>query len=355
MSAQAAPTATVDAAHTLATPDVAILRARLEAAGIQLPQAETVLVDLAGDPPLGASLRTIAVEEAERVVAGAGAAFVAAAARRVVIAVRDAASQQAIAQAAARLGAVAIEVERVPEVWPTVGIDRDLGCHYPVILDGEALLDLEAAAYAHERAPRRVTVVGHVARPGVIAMQHRAAPESVEALVLRAGGATVDADAWVALDGGAYGGVIANRESAPRSPIVLVLPADHALVLRARVTLSEHLVRAASACEGCRACTEACPVFLDGGALEPHAVVLSLALGAEASGAIAEASSCVACGVCNAACPGGLSPAALVTDVRARLSVAEPTPSPKPRGEPHPDRAGRRTSLDLLVLRAGLA
>ncbi len=323
---------------------------RLAAAGVVVPRAESVVVDFASDPPLSRSLSTTAIEEAARIVEGAGAAMLASRARRSVIAVRDAAAHKAIASALKAAGAKTLTVTRAPDVWPTVGLDRDLDCKYAWILDGERLLDVEAAALGRSRAARRVTVAGHVAKPGVFALQQE---RTVEELVAAAGGATVEADAWVALDGGAYGGAIADREATVRSALLLVVPASHHLIARARLPIADHLRRAASACEGCRACTEACPVALDGIALQPHGIVASLVVGTDRGTGSAAAAACVGCGVCDAACPGGLSPSVLMGALRARLGT-EGLSDVRKRGEPHPDRAGRRMSLELLVMRAGL-
>ena len=129
-----------------------VLRERLGRAGFATPRAETVVIDLAGDPPLGRSAIAIAVEEAERVVAGAGAALVVARAGRAIVAVRTVAAERAVRDACERLGGTegrsAIEVIRMPPLWPSLGLAWDLGLDpaWTWVLDGEALLDLESAA-----------------------------------------------------------------------------------------------------------------------------------------------------------------------------------------------------------------
>lgn len=322
--------------------------ARLVAAGIAVPRAEAVLVDFANDPPLGKSASTIAVEEGERIVAGLGAAMLASRARRGRIAVREPLAKRSLDLLFAALEAKHIEVVRVPERWPSVGLDRDLGVRHAWVLDGERLLDVAAAALGRPRAPRRITVAGEVARPGVYPHD---APIRIDELVARAGGATVPADGWVALDGGAYGGALADREEPAAHSLVLVLAAAHPLVARARLSVAEQLRRAASACEGCRACTDARPVFLDGTALEPHALVAALSANDDPGNKSAFAAACIGCAVCTAACPAGLAPSVLVAAVKKYIPPFLPA---LPRGEPHPDREGRRTSIGLLLLRAGL-
>ncbi len=116
--------------------------------------------------------------------------------------------------------------------------------------------------------------------------------------------------------------------------------------------VAEQLRRAASACEGCRLCTEACPVALVGGELAPHEVMWTLSTSRDDGTRLARAIDCVGCGVCDAACPSGLSPLAMVRAVGERLPEGV---APAPRGEPHPDRDARRMSIELLLLRAGFA
>ncbi len=360
------------------------LRERLAAAGIAAPsRAEAVVIDLAGDPPLGASERTIAEEEADRIVAALGAAMVAARAKQGVIAVRDREAETALSRSLAlrkdeghsfvssprpsharsttpqrRNEGVspqtvemvatpeppeASRVVRVPAVWPSVGIDRDLGIDGAWVLDGERALDLDAAAFHRERAPRRLTVTGAVRRPGVLRGRF-----TVEEALAAAGG--TDELAWAALDGGLLGGRLADPEAPVRSSLLVVLPAAHPHVARARVSLTDWLRRASSACEGCRLCSDACPVALDGVGLLPHEVIWTLVSRRDDATRLAAAAACAGCGVCDSACPSSLSPWALVDAVKARLPTDVTRPA---RGDVHPEREGRRMGVDLLLLRLG--
>jgi electron transport complex protein RnfC len=309
---------------------------------------EAVVIDLACDPPLSESARDIALTEGPAIVRALGAAMVAARAKRGVVAVRDAASEKSIQAALATAAGDDVKgarVARVADVWPTTGIERDVGCPDALVLDGEAALDLDSASFGTPRGAKRITVAGEVARPSVI----RGAA-TVEEAVAAAGGATVNA--WVALDGGLLGGRAADREDRPRSSLLMVLPAASPHVARARVSLGDWLRRAASACEGCRVCSEVCPVALDGRALAPHEILWTLVAGRDDGTRLAGAAACVGCGVCDVACPAAISPAALVGAVRERLP---PTVSAGARGEAHPDRGGRRMARSLLALRLGIA
>jgi len=302
-----------------------------------------VVIDLACDPPLARNQRAIAVEEAARVVRALGAAMVAARASRGVVAVRDAESEAAIRDALSSTAATAAEVVRVADAFPSVGIDRDVGCEGAWVLDGERALDVEAAALAVARAPRRTTVAGAVAHPGVVKDAR-----TVGEAVAQAGALDL---AWVALAGRWLDWRAADADDAVRAPLLLVCAPSSPHVARARTTLGEWLRRAASACEGCRACSDVCPVALDGVPLAPHEILWTLVTSRDDGERLASASACVRCGICDVACPSSLSPAALVEAVQERLP---PSVKPTARGPAHPDRAGRRTSIDLLTMRAGL-
>ena len=125
--------------------------------------------------------------------------------------------------------------------------------------------------------------------------------------------------------------------------LVLVLPARHALVRRLRTSVGDWLWRAASACDGCRVCGEACP-----SGLATHELVATLATGRDDGVAAAAFAACSGCGVCDVMCPSGLSPRALATDVRDRLARG---------GVGVAAGRARRAGIDraLLTLRLGLA
>ena len=331
-------------------PQADVIRARLAAVHITPARFDVVVADLTGDPPLGRALVETTLADPDRLVAGVGAAMIAARAKRGVIAVRDAAAHKALTAAAGAARATKLTVARVADTWPHAGVDRELGLRHAWLLGAEELIRIEAATFVRAPLPRRITIAGEVARPGTVALDRGAPIPSVEALVEAAGGALPSP--WLALDGGAWGGRLADAECAPITSLVLVLPAGHALIARARLPIATQLRRVASACEGCRACTDVCPPFLDGRALHPHAIVAALAGGSDQRNESAAANACLACGVCTAACPSALDPAALVGHVRSRLPADLPLPR---RGRPHPDRAARQSSVALLLLRAGLA
>ena len=135
---------------------------------------------------------------------------------------------------------------------------------------------------------------------------------TIEELVAAAGG-PLDDD-WLPV---AEHRVLGRDELWAGEPLVMVLSARHPLVRRLRTPVSGWLLRAASACEGCRVCSESCAH------LQPHEVVWTLATLRDDGVALAAAAACTGCGLCDAMCPSALSPRALVVDVKARAWETE--------------------------------
>ncbi len=205
---------------------------------------------------------------------------------------------------------------------------------------------LVAAAEAARGLPPLcyLTVAGAVGRPTVMAAQQDA---RVSELVARAGGAEVDD--WVAIGGGAPAGRLPARDAFAREidGVLLILPAGHEVVRRLRTPVADWLMRAASACEGCRVCSDACP------ALAPHEIVWTLASGRDDGIAPVAALACTGCGLCDAMCPAVLSPRVLVTGVRDRLVAMGAQPGDRPPAPVHPAALG--LDVELLTARLGLA
>jgi ferredoxin len=230
-----------------------------------------------------------------------------------VLAVRHDDAHEALAKAIARVGAK-VELLRMPDAWPAWFGDA--------AVSAEELLRVARP----EETRRFVTVAGAVERPCVLA----AAPSaSVEELIAQAGGATEDA--WVAVE----------QES-----LVLVLPAAHEIVRRKKTPIREWLQRAASACEGCRMCTDACPPHLGGAPLAPHELIWTLATLRDDGVDLSRTLACTGCGLCDLVCPSSLSPRALTVAVRDRLRDHATAPP----------LDGTATGVDvaLLTLRLGL-
>jgi ferredoxin len=291
--------------------------------------------DCASDPPLGATQRTLAAARAGDVVYGLGAVALARGHRQLALAVTDEHARAALARAIAELGAD-VQIVEVADAWPAVAAAAK-----DEVLPASALVTVADEARGRG-AKATVSVVGAVGEPVVL----ECAPATTMAeLVARAGGA-LDED-WLPIAGGAPAGRLVAREAtmaeAGAPSVVLILPARHEWVRRLRTTVGDWLWRAASACEGCRACSDACPV-----GLETHGLVATLATGREDGTRLAAFAACTGCGVCDAACPAALSPRAPAVDVRERLAGG---------GVGGGSAAMMRAGIDraLLTLRLGLS
>jgi hypothetical protein len=284
--------------------------------------------DAACDPPLGATARALAVARADDVVYGLGALALERGARQLTLRVRHDDAAAALARAIAKLEA-RVELVHLPDAWPPSSPSSG------VAVDAAALVG--ATDRVRGRPARAyVTVAGAVEAPEVCA----APPDAtVEELVARARPCDPD---WVAVAGGAPAGRLVGRTSAVGdASLVLVLPAGHPVVRRLRTPLSDWLWRAASACEGCRACSDACA------GLAPHEVVWTLSTLRDDGVGLAQALACTACGLCDAVCPSSLSPRALVADVRDRMRAMAGAGAAVGAG-------ARGLDVGLLTLRLGL-
>lgn len=288
--------------------------------------------DCASDPPLGATQRALATARADDVVYGLGAVALARGDRTLALAVADGDARAALAAAIARVGAI-VELVDAPDAWPAIDARAD-----DEVMPASLLVAVRDEARG--AAAAAVSVVGAVAEPTVLTC---VLSTTMAELAARAGGA-LDED-WVPVAGGAPSGRLVDRDATladvGATSTVLILPARHEWVRRARTTVGDWLWRAASACEGCRACSDACPA-----SLPAHALVATLSTGRDDGVAPAQFAACSGCGVCDAACPAALSPRALATDVRDRLA----------RGQVAAEATTLKAGLDraLLTLRLGL-
>jgi ferredoxin len=210
-------------------------------------------------------------------------------------------------------------------------------------------------------APHLCTVAGAVASPQVVSTGE-SGDASPAALVRRCGGARVAA--WVAIAGGALGGVLwpADAPLPPGTSLCLIVPVTHPLVARLRRG-AQWLGRARNACLSCQACTDFCPVAQSGVPLFPHRLMRGLARGQlggvaepadELLGAAHAAAACTGCGACSVMCPADLLPGAAVRALAATLTELGAGARPGPGAPPPVPVADRRVPLPLLLARLGL-
>ena len=132
---------------------------------------------------------------------------------------------------------------------------------------------------------------------------------------------------------------------------VVILPRDHHVMER---KLKPNKVQAQigkSACDQCRYCTEYCPRFLLGYAVEPHQVMRSLAFTATGADYWNQwASLCCSCGLCTLyACPEELYPKEACDDSKAAMRKANQKWSGSTNVKAHPMRDGRHVPIKTLT------
>jgi Na+-translocating ferredoxin:NAD+ oxidoreductase RnfC subunit len=132
---------------------------------------------------------------------------------------------------------------------------------------------------------------------------------------------------------------------------VVILPRAHHVIER---KLKPNKVQAQigkSACDQCRYCTEYCPRFLLGYAVEPHQVMRSLAFTATGAAYWNQwAALCCACGLCTLyACPEELFPKEACDDAKAEMRRANHKWTGPAGAKPHPLHDGRRVPIQALT------
>lgn len=140
---------------------------------------------------------------------------------------------------------------------------------------------------------------------------------------------------------------------------LLVLPADNAVARWMTRPLANAVRRGRSICDQCRDCTDLCPRYLLGHALQPHEIMRSINYGLEQPTHIVTAAVlCCECRLCEAyACPLDLSPMSYYRAVKRKLSEAgwKNTVHRRRDVSSHDMFCYRRVPMNRLVDKLGLA
>ncbi|MBW1878604.1 MAG: 4Fe-4S dicluster domain-containing protein [Deltaproteobacteria bacterium] len=234
---------------------------------------------------------------------------------------------------------------------PVPGIPLNVGC---VVNNVETLINVANAAEGRPVTHTTLTVAGAVREPASLTV-----PVGVTAreVVDLAGGPTVPDVAL--LDGGAMMGKLVELDAlvTKASGGYIVLPREHHLVRRRSRTEQAKVSIARSACDQCSYCTEFCPRFLLGYAIEPHKVMRSVGFAGEAEAGWAQLGlQCCECNLCSLyACPEDLPVMDMCVRSKQIWRQIEPRPDPlPPTGRAHPMRDHRRVPISRLVQRLGL-
>lgn len=234
---------------------------------------------------------------------------------------------------------------------PPQGLPLQVGA---VVSNVETLAQVAAAAEGRPVTHKMVTIAGAVANPSTFEVPIGA---SYRDLIDAAGGATCESPVLQ------IGGMMMGRTSESLDvPITktdagaIVLPREHKTIDRKLRPKEAQARIGRSACDQCRYCTEFCPRFLLGYAVEPHQVMRGLGFTSAGSSQWNPwASLCCSCGLCTLyACPEDLYPKEACDDAKIELrATGFKWTGPAPQ-KPHPFHDGRRVPIDRLVSKLGI-
>ncbi len=231
---------------------------------------------------------------------------------------------------------------------PPAGIPLNVGV---VVNNVETLLNISEAAKGKPVIQKTLTIAGAVNNPVTLTVP---IGTRLSDCFRAAGGLTTD-DPVLCL-GGLMMGSTTDKLDTPVTKTttgVVILPRSHPVIQR---KLKPNQIQAKigkSACDQCRYCTEFCPRFLLGYAVEPHQVMRTLAFTATGKEYWNQwAALCCACGLCTLySCPEELFPKEACDNAKAEMRKANLKWQGATQVKAHPMREGRRVPIKKLALR----
>lgn len=229
---------------------------------------------------------------------------------------------------------------------PPAGIPLQVGV---MVVNVETLANITAAAAGRPVTHKTLTVTGAVAEPLTLTVPLGV---TLRECLAAAGGSTVP-DPVLAI-GGLMMGVDTDDLDRPVTKTtggVIVLPRTHHLMERKFKPAQVQHAIGKSACDQCRYCTEYCPRFLLGYAVEPHQVMRSLAFTATGKEYWNPwAALCCSCGLCTLyGCPEELYPKEACDQAKAEMRKENIRWTGPSEVKVHPMRDGRRVPIQSLM------
>jgi Na+-translocating ferredoxin:NAD+ oxidoreductase RnfC subunit len=229
---------------------------------------------------------------------------------------------------------------------PPTGIPIQVGA---VVCNVETFVNITAAAAGRPVTHKTLTIAGAVREPKTLTVP---LGTSLRDCIAAAGGATVTDP--VLCIGGMLMGETTDKLDRPvikTTGGVIVLARDHHVIERKLKPPPIQNAIGKSACDQCRYCTEYCPRYLLGYAVEPHQVMRSLAFTATGAEYWNEwAALCCACGLCTLyACPEELYPKEACDQSKAEMKKANLKWAGATTVKVHPMRDGRRVPIKTLM------
>jgi Na+-translocating ferredoxin:NAD+ oxidoreductase RnfC subunit len=329
--------------------------------------ADTVIANGAECEPLLHKDAAVMEHEATAVVRGMLLAMEAVKAREGIVGIK-AKNKEAVEAISAASAGTAVRVHLLGDYYPAGdeydlvyestgrlippgGIPLNVGA---VVCNVETFVNLAAASEGRSVTRKTLTVAGAVAEPVTLTVPLGV---SLRDCIAAAGGATV-ADPVLCVGGMMMGETTENLDLPVTKTTgrVIVLPRDHHVVERKLKPSPVQNAIGKSACDQCRYCTEFCPRFLLGYAVEPHQVMRSLAFTATGVEHWNQwAAMCCSCGLCTLfACPEELYPKEACDQSKAEMRRAQVKWAGPMTVTPHPMRDGRRVPINSLMNRLSI-
>lgn len=242
--------------------------------------------------------------------------------------------------------------ETTGRLIPPGGIPLQVGA---VVSNVETFINVAAAAEGRAVTHKTLTVAGAVASPMTMTVPLGV---TLQDCIEAAGGATVP-DPVYCVGGMMMGQTVED----PTQPVtkttggVIVLSRTHHTMERKLKPAKAQNAIGKSACDQCRYCTEYCPRFLLGYAVEPHQVMRSLVFTQTGKEHWNDwAAMCCSCGLCTLfACPEELFPKEACDQSKAEMKKVGQKWSGSMDVKPHPMRDGRRVPIKSLMRKLHIA
>jgi Na+-translocating ferredoxin:NAD+ oxidoreductase RnfC subunit len=229
---------------------------------------------------------------------------------------------------------------------PPAGIPLQVGT---VVNNVETLLNVAAAAQGKPVTHKILTLAGAVRGPVTLIVP---IGTSFRDCLAAAGGPTTE-DPVLCLGGLMMGQTTDDLDTPVTKTTTgaVLLPRQHHVIQRKLMPAPSRASIGKSACDQCRYCTEFCPRYLLGYAVEPHQVMRSLAFTATGAELWSQwAALCCACGLCTLyACPEELFPKEACDHAKAALRRAGQKWTGPTEVKPHPMHEDRRVPIKTLL------
>lgn len=241
--------------------------------------------------------------------------------------------------------------ETTQRLIPPGGIPLNVGV---VVCNVETFANMARAAGGRPVTHKTLTIAGAVRHPTTLTVP---LGSTLLDCINAAGGPTVS-DPVLCIGGMMMGETTDDfaRAVTKTTGGVIVLPRDHHVIERKLRPAAAQNAIGKSACDQCRYCTEFCPRYLLGYAVEPHQVMRSLAFTASGEAHWNQlAALCCSCGLCTLyACPEELFPKEACDRSKAEMRRTNIKWSGPMTVRPHGMRDGRRVPIQSLMSRLAI-